>query len=187
LQKLLSEEEESSPSSSIRSTRSISICYADDEWKKWKKLGDPVLHIDLRDWADFLLVAPLSAHTLAKISHGYCDDTLSCVIRAWDYGHGPRQGKPMLLAPAMNTAMWEHPLTRSQLSTIQSFWNTSRRPQKLSSSQLHDHANNKIRVISPIVKTLACGEKGNGALASVEEILKVADLTKREIWGVNDS
>lgn len=169
----------------------LSICYADDEWKEWQKLGDPVLHIDLRDWADLLLVAPLSAHTLAKISNGLCDDTLSCVIRAWDYGHGLRPGKTLLLAPAMNTAMWGHPLTQSQLQTVQGFWNNSR---QLSSTSLSSSSSlvqssssplmytddensntNKstVSIISPQVKKLACGEIGNGALASVDEILKV--------------
>ena len=120
-------------------------------------------------------MAPLSAHTLAKISHGFCDDTLSCVIRAWDFGHGTRPGKPLLLAPAMNTAMWEHPLTQNQLSTVQGFWNTTRN----SSRQLNNNENistrntNSIRIIAPQVKSLACGEIGNGALASVDEILRV--------------
>jgi len=161
---------------------------ADDEWKEWQKLGDPVLHIDLRDWADLLLVAPLSAHTLAKISNGLCDDTLSCVIRAWDYGHGSRPGKTLLLAPAMNTAMWGHPLTQSQLQTVQGFWNNSRQlsSTSLSSSvqsssspliytedEIINSNKSTVSIISPQVKQLACGEIGNGALASVDEILKV--------------
>mmetsp|Transcript_9094 Transcript_9094/g.19660 ORF Transcript_9094/g.19660 Transcript_9094/m.19660 type:complete len:257 (-) Transcript_9094:1170-1940(-) len=156
----------------------ISMCYADDEWKEWQKLGDPVLHIDLRDWADVILVAPLSAHTLAKISHGFCDDTLSCVIRAWDFGHGSRPGKPVLLAPAMNTAMWKHPLTQTQLSTIQGFWNTNRNAITRSSDHQNDintskeHANG-IQIIAPQVKTLACGEIGNGALASTDRLVRV--------------
>jgi phosphopantothenoylcysteine synthetase/decarboxylase len=138
-----------------------------------------------------LLVAPLSAHTLAKISNGLCDDTLSCVLRAWDYGHGLRPGKPLLLAPAMNTAMWEHPLTQLQLQTIQGFWNTTnttyRRQQISSSSSTYNddennnnnnnNNNNAVHIISPQVKTLACGEIGNGALASVDEILKVVCLS----------
>lgn len=40
-----------------------------DEWSMWKERGDPVLHIELRKWADLLLIAPLDANTLAKISH----------------------------------------------------------------------------------------------------------------------
>jgi phosphopantothenoylcysteine decarboxylase len=79
-----------------------------EEWKGWQTLGDPVLHIQLRDWADIAVVAPLSAHSLAKIATGLCDDPLSCVLRAWDLGyHATRPGKPLVLAPAMNTAMWE--------------------------------------------------------------------------------
>ena len=130
------------------------------EWEEWNQLGDPVLHIDLRDWADIFVVCPLSAHSLAKLAHGLCDDTLSCVARAWDFGHGVRPGKPLILAPAMNTAMWEHPLTKTHLETIQGFWNTSRDP------------NNCIRVVHPQIKRLACGELGNGALASVNDILQ---------------
>ena len=121
-----------------------------------------------------MLVAPLSAHTLAKISQGFCDDTLSCVIRAWDFGHGSRPGKALLLAPAMNTAMWEHPLTQSQLLTMQGFWNSDRgngRQLKGEDENKNSHDENLIRIISPQVKTLACGEIGNGALASVDEIL----------------
>ena len=102
---------------------------ADEEWKGWNRLGDPVMHIDLRDWADVAVLAPLSAHTLGKLANGLCDDTLSCVLRAWDFGHGKRPGKPVVLAPAMNTAMWEHPLTQSQLTTLQSFWNIEQYPK----------------------------------------------------------
>ena len=133
---------------------------ADEEWKGWNILGDPVLHIDLRDWADICVLAPLSAHTLAKLANGLCDDTLTCVLRAWDYGHGTRPGKPLLLAPAMNTAMWQHPLTQTQLTTIQSFWN------------LETSNQNEIHVVEPQVKTLACGEVGTGALAPVDDILE---------------
>ena len=137
---------------------------ADDEWKGWNRLGDSVLHIELREWADMLVIAPLSAHTLAKLAQGLCDDTLTCVARAWDLGHGARPGKPMLLAPAMNTAMWEHPLTQQQLSTIQGFWNSS----KTNTTSL---MKNCIQVVAPQVKTLACGEVGDGALASVDTIV----------------
>ena len=136
---------------------------ADEEWKGWNKVGDPVLHIELRDWADALVIAPLSAHTLAKLANGLCDDTLSCVVRAWDFGHGLRPGKPLILAPAMNTAMWQHPLTLPQLKTIQQFWNNG--------GGGGGDAPSGVIVVQPQVKTLACGELGIGALASVEEIV----------------
>ena len=118
-------------------------------------MGDPVLHIELRDWADMIVIAPLSAHTLAKIATGLCDDTLTSVMRAWDFGHvASRPPKPIVLAPAMNTAMWEHPLTKQQLQSIMEF-----APCDL------------VNVVSPTVKTLACGEVGIGALAPLEDIL----------------
>ena len=130
------------------------------------------------DWADVLLVAPLSAHTLAKLAHGFCDDTVSCVIRAWDFGYGPRPGKPLLLAPAMNTAMWEHPLTQTQLATVQGFWNTS---HTTVGGRVGDDSSNMVRIIAPQVKTLACGEIGNGALASVDDILQaVSDVNNKK-------
>lgn len=44
-----------------------------------------VLHIELRKWADVLLIAPLSANTLAKIAGGLCDNLLTSVVRAWDF------------------------------------------------------------------------------------------------------
>lgn len=47
-----------------------------DEWAAWDELGDRVVHIELREWADVLVVAPLSANTLAKLAHGMCDNLL---------------------------------------------------------------------------------------------------------------
>ena len=47
--------------------------------------GDPVLHIELRKWADICLVAPLSANTLAKLALGLADNLLSSTLRAWDF------------------------------------------------------------------------------------------------------
>jgi phosphopantothenoylcysteine decarboxylase len=57
----------------------------EDEWHAWARVGDPVLHIELRRWADVLLFAPLSANTLAKLANGLCDNLATCVARAWDY------------------------------------------------------------------------------------------------------
>uniref|UniRef100_A0A670ZPZ7 Flavoprotein domain-containing protein n=1 Tax=Pseudonaja textilis TaxID=8673 RepID=A0A670ZPZ7_PSETE len=54
----------------------VTIYDDSDEWQMWKKRTDPVLHIDLRRWADLMLVAPLDANTLAKIANGICDNLL---------------------------------------------------------------------------------------------------------------
>lgn len=63
----------------------------EEEWHEWEKKGDPVLHIELRKWADLLVVAPLSANTLAKLAQGLCDNCLTSVVRAWDWS------KPLLV------------------------------------------------------------------------------------------
>ncbi|XP_068459484.1 phosphopantothenoylcysteine decarboxylase isoform X2 [Clinocottus analis] len=84
--------------------------YSDkDEWELWTQRTDPVLHIELRRWADLLVIAPLDANTLGKIANGICDNLLTCVVRAWD------TSRPLLFCPAMNTAMWKHPITAQQV------------------------------------------------------------------------
>lgn len=115
----------------------------DDEWSTWKKIGDEVLHIELRKWADIMVIAPLSANTLAKIAGGLCDNLLTCIVRAWDYK------KPLFVAPAMNTLMWNNPFTDRHLQTI---------------NQLG------IILIPPVTKRLACGDYGNGAMAETSQI-----------------
>lgn len=76
------------------------------DWLLWEKLGDEVLHVELRRWADAYLIAPLSANTLGKLANGLCDNMVTCTARAWDPAN-----KPLVVAPAMNTFMWDHPLT----------------------------------------------------------------------------
>ncbi|KAJ8252269.1 hypothetical protein COCON_G00215810 [Conger conger] len=85
-----------------------------DEWQ-WKSRSDPVLHIELRRWADLLVIAPLDANTLGKIANGICDNLLTCLVRAWDLT------RPLVFCPAMNTAMWQHPITAKQVATLKEF------------------------------------------------------------------
>lgn len=115
----------------------------DDEWRKWSRLGDTVLHIELRKWADVLVIAPLSANTLAKLAAGVCDNLLTCIVRAWDFQ------KPLLVAPAMNTHMWTSPFTARHLGVLEDLGASA---------------------IQPISKTLACGDVGTGAMAEPASI-----------------
>ncbi len=50
------------------------------EWKEWKKINDPILHVELRNWADVIVLAPLSANSMAKIANGFCDNLLVLLI-----------------------------------------------------------------------------------------------------------
>ena len=65
-----------------------------------------MLHIELRKLASILIIAPLSANTMGKIANGLCDNLLTCIARCWDL-----KRNPFIVAPAMNTMMYEHPIT----------------------------------------------------------------------------
>ena len=125
------------------------VVYRDkDEYPKKKYVrNSKILHIELRNWADILVIAPLSANTLAKMANGFADNLLTSVVRAWD-----RQ-KPMLVAPAMNTHMLEHPATGEHLATLARWYPN-------------------LTVIPTVEKRLACGDIGLGAMASIETILR---------------
>ena len=83
-----------------------------DEWTTWKIRLDPVLHIELRRWADILVVCPMTANTLSKITLGICDNLLTNVIRAWNTAF------PILLAPAMDSHSYSSSTTKRQLRLI---------------------------------------------------------------------
>ena len=141
-----------------------------DEWPSGGyRRGDPVLHIELRRWADLLVVAPLDANTLAKLALGLSDNALTCVFRAWDFG------RPVILAPAMNTLMWESPVTRRHLGqiladragSVSGPWDLAEVDRVFA-----EHAPGII-LVPPMAKRLACGDVGVGAMAEVAAIAEV--------------
>lgn len=127
----------------------IPIYRDSDEWPPLQtryQVGEPILHIEMRRWADILLVAPLDANTLAKIAQGFCDNLLTSIIRAWDWQ------KPLFLCPAMNTMMWENKPTANQITLVKA-WGA--------------------KIIEPVEKKLACNDVGMGAMAHVEDIVNI--------------
>ena len=82
-----------------------------DEFQAWDQKDDPVLHVELRALASVLLIAPLGANTMAKICNGVCDNIVTQVTRAWHFESGSEVKYPFIVAPAMNTMMYEHPIT----------------------------------------------------------------------------
>ena len=121
-----------------------------DEWSSWSKRNDPVLHIELRKWAHLILIAPLDANTLAKLSNGLCDNLLTCVLRAWDLEN--IQNRPVVVCPAMNTCMYKHPLTRIQLDILTNQFG--------------------FKLVDSIEKKLICGDSGIGAMANIDTIVQ---------------
>ncbi len=118
----------------------------DREWPSMQyRKGQEIPHIALGDWADALVIAPLTANTLAKLAHGLADNLLTCTVRAWPVG------KPFIAAPAMNTRMLESQLTGRQVSELRSNYGALIMPTQS--------------------KRLACGTVGPGAMADVADIV----------------
>jgi phosphopantothenoylcysteine decarboxylase len=139
-----------------------------DEWAEpVYRRGQPVLHIEFRTWADLLVVAPLDANTLGKFALGLCDNFLTCVFRAWDFA------KPVILAPAMNTLMWDHPATLRHLRQLLEDRGDGDPPERFTLDEapaiFARHAPGLI-LVPPQAKRLACGDVGMGAMAEVVEI-----------------
>nr|WP_290461762.1 bifunctional phosphopantothenoylcysteine decarboxylase/phosphopantothenate--cysteine ligase CoaBC [Acutalibacter muris] len=105
-----------------------------------------VEHVALADKADLLIVAPATANIIAKAAHGIADDMLSTTILACDC--------KKLMAPAMNTRMYDNPVTRDNLETLRRYgW----------------------EVIEPASGRLACGAVGRGKMPEPEDLLEAVD------------
>ncbi len=166
------------PADPARPGRNPAVVTVDaDEWpgrdqgRRYQR-DDPVLHIELRRWADLFVIAPLDANTLAKLACGLADNCLTCVWRAWDVR------RPVVLAPAMNTLMWQHPLTARHLRQLAADASRQPVPDLPGDQELIDWINAHaaaLRVVGPITKQLACGDVGVGAMAEVEAIVAAVD------------
>lgn len=153
---------EQPPLAQIRCLPNVDGIYQDeDEWKVPWVRGANILHIELRRWAHFMLIAPLSANTLAKMALGLADNLLLSVIRAWDVHGTVELPRKIFVAPAMNTAMWRHPLTAKQITTLERGWDIESMEGK-----------SWITVLKPIEKELACGDTGDGAMRDWRVIVK---------------
>ena len=102
-------------------------------------------HVELAEWADVLVVAPATAHTIARLANGLADDFLTTYFLV-------HRG-PVLLAPAMETRMWEHPATRRNLELL---------------------AARGARFVGPGSGFLASGREGAGRMAEPEEVAEAA-------------
>jgi phosphopantothenoylcysteine synthetase/decarboxylase len=103
-------------------------------------------HIELADRADLFLVAPASADSIARLANGFADDALGAVALA--------TRAPLLIAPAMNGKMWEHPATRANTEMLKS---------------------RGAAFVGPAEGMLACGYEGLGRLAEVSQIIEHAE------------
>jgi len=120
-------------------------------------LESAIEHIAVAQRTDLLLVAPATADTLAKFARGIADDFLSTLYLA--------STVPVIMAPAMNVNMWQHPATQENLATLRA---------------------RGVRIVEPGEGYLACGMTGPGRLAGQEEILKAVQevlQAKQDLMG----
>ena len=111
---------------------------------------DPIAHITFSQTVDLLIVAPATANTLAKFANGVADDFLTSTYLACT--------APVLVAPAMNTTMLEHPATQRNIEKLRA---------------------DGVRIIEPDEGEMACGTIGPGRLSEPERIVSVAlDMLK---------
>jgi phosphopantothenoylcysteine decarboxylase / phosphopantothenate---cysteine ligase len=101
-----------------------------------------VEHVALARWGQVLVVAPATAHTLARLAAGLADDLLTNVALAF--------GGPVVVAPAMHTEMWEHPATRANLATLEG---------------------RGVLVVPPASGPLTSGDVGPGRLAELDDLV----------------
>ena len=102
-------------------------------------------HISLAERADIVVVAPCTANVLAKLAHGLADDLLTATVLA--------TRAPLLIAPAMNTGMWEHPATQANLTTVRA---------------------RGAGIVEAATGELACGTTGPGRMADPVAVLEAA-------------
>lgn len=102
-------------------------------------------HIDLGKWADVMIIAPATANTVAKFAHGIADNLLSSTYLAFE------KGKPVFIAPAMNTNMYLNEATRQNIDILK---------------------NRGAQIIDPVEGELACGDSGVGKMREPEEIFE---------------
>ena len=101
-------------------------------------------HISLKDWGDMIIVAPATANIIGKMASGIGDDALSTLLLSMSR-------KPIMLAPAMNTQMWECPAVQRNIEYLRSVG---------------------VQIVSPTDGELACGTSGTGRMAEPEEIMR---------------
>jgi len=105
--------------------------------------GMGILHIDLARWPDLVVVAPASADLLARQAAGMADDLLATVLLATT--------APVVVVPAMNPAMWQHPATQANVAILRS---------------------RGVTVVPPATGPTACGEEGQGRMPEPADLLR---------------
>lgn len=107
---------------------------------------DPIAHITLAKWADLMIIVPATANIIAKVTHGISDDLLSTTFLACN--------KHKMICPAMNTQMYENPITQKNIQACKDLG---------------------YQILDPVVGHLACNDTGRGKMIEPADIVEVID------------
>ena len=107
---------------------------------------DPIAHITLAKWADLMIIVPATANIIAKVTHGISDDLLSTTFLACN--------KHKMICPAMNTQMYENPITQKNIQACKDFG---------------------YQILDPVVGHLACNDTGRGKMIEPADIVEAID------------
>lgn len=107
---------------------------------------DPIAHITLAKWADLMIIVPATANIIAKVTHGISDDLLSTTFLACN--------KHKMICPAMNTQMYENPITQKNIQACKDFG---------------------YQILDPVVGHLACNDTGKGKMIEPADIVEAID------------
>lgn len=127
-------------------------------WQGWSDDRSGMDHIDLARWADRVLIAPATADMLARLAQGRADDLLAAICLATE--------APLLVAPAMNQAMWRHPATEANCALL---------------------GQRGVRLCGPDTGEQACGEVGPGRMLQPDALARIVSESFREdvLAGIN--
>lgn len=107
---------------------------------------DPIAHITLAKWADLMIIVPATANIIAKVTHGISDDLLSTTFLACN--------KHKMICPAMNTQMYENPITQKNIQACKDLG---------------------YQILDPVVGHLACNDTGKGKMIEPADIVEAID------------
>lgn len=107
---------------------------------------DPIAHITLAKWADLMIIVPATANIIAKVTHGISDDLLSTTFLACN--------KHKMICPAMNTQMYENPITQKNIQACKDLG---------------------YQILDPVVGHLACNDTGRGKMIEPADIVETID------------
>ena len=111
-----------------------------------KSNEDPIAHITLAKWADLMIIVPATANIIAKVTHGISDDLLSTTFLAFN--------KHKMICPAMNTQMYENPITQKNIQACKDLG---------------------YQILDPVVGHLACNDTGRGKMIEPADIVEAID------------